>query len=259
MARGTRWLLALAVVAVQAGCGGGGAAGKREAEQPKVTIVVTETPAPERDQAARDRQYADAIEEPDDEQPEQTAAIGTDPRPHSETREPPEVAPHRYDRRQWRHWVDADGDCQDTRQEVLIAESEVPVTFETKRRCRVKTGRWTCPYTGQVFTNPRKLDVDHFVPLGHAAMAGGGGWTAAQKLAYANDLDDPEHLVAVAASANRSKGKKGPDEWLPANEAYRCQYVRVWSSIKKRWKLATSSREGVVIKDIERACQAASR
>ena len=47
-----------------------------------------------------------------------------------------------YERRDWKHWVDEDGDCQDARLEVLIAESLVAVTFETDRECRVETGRW---------------------------------------------------------------------------------------------------------------------
>ena len=82
-----------------------------------------------------------------------------------------------YDRDLYRHWIDADGDCQDTRQEVLIAQSLQPVVLDG-RGCRVVSGRWFDPYTGQTFTDPGDLDIDHFIPLAEVHRSGGDIWTA---------------------------------------------------------------------------------
>ena len=94
-----------------------------------------------------------------------------------------------YDRGEWRHWLDEDDDCQDARQETLIAEADGPLTYETDDNCRVETGRWVDPYTLAVFEDPSDLDVDHVVPLANAHRSGGWAWTRERKADYANDLN----------------------------------------------------------------------
>ena len=44
-----------------------------------------------------------------------------------------------YNRADYKHWIDADKDCQNTRQEVLIAESLERVTLD-KKGCKVVKG-----------------------------------------------------------------------------------------------------------------------
>jgi hypothetical protein len=150
--------------------------------------------------------------------------------------EPPEPPPE-YNRKDWKHWIDADKDCQDTRQEVLIAESTTPVVFEEGKQCRVESGTWLDPYTGKTFTAPSSLDVDHVVPLRAAHDSGGAYWDASRREDFANDLEDPRALRAVALGANRSKGSKAPDEWLPENEGFRCQYIEEYVALVTRWEL----------------------
>ena len=148
-----------------------------------------------------------------------------------------------YNRDNWKHWTDADRDCQDARNEVLIAESKAQVTYRSDRRCRVASGEWLAPYTSSVVTDPSKLDVDHMVPLGNAHRSGAWNWSAQQREQYANYLDDPQHLIAVTASANRSKGARGPEEWQPEDRSYWCQYAIDWITIKNTWQLTVTQAE----------------
>ena len=48
----------------------------------------------------------------------------------------------KYNRSNWKHWIDVDKDCQNTRDEVLIRDSIIPVKFKTRKKCKVKSGLW---------------------------------------------------------------------------------------------------------------------
>ena len=158
-----------------------------------------------------------------------------------------------YSRSLYRHWVDADGDCQNTRQEVLIQESLQPVKLDG-RGCKVIAGRWYDPYTDQTFSDPAKLDIDHLVPLAEVHRSGGDKWGSQHRSDYANDLSDPRSLIAVMASANRTKSDKDPANWLPPNLKYRCDYIEAWIGVKKRWSLKMDATEMVVVQSIVADC-----
>jgi hypothetical protein len=113
--------------------------------------------------------------------------------------------------------------------------------------CRVISGTWEDPYTGNTYTDPSILDIDHVIALANAHISGGWAWTPEQKQAFANDLTNPESLIAVYNGANRSKGDRAPDEWLPTNLSYRCQYVQVWLIIKERYALSLTAKEARAI------------
>ena len=161
----------------------------------------------------------------------------------------------KYDRGEWSHWADEDGDCQDARQEALVAESETPVKYTNEDRCRVASGSWEGPFTGEFFTDPGSLDVDHMVPLANAHRSGGWAWSDDRKREYANDLTYAGHLIAVQASANRAKGSKGPDDWRPPERGYWCEYAIDWISIKNAWELTATGTEAVALGEMLDACE----
>ena len=159
-----------------------------------------------------------------------------------------------YDRGDWKHWVDEDGDCQNARHEVLVHESLVDVNFKEPDNCQVATGEWLDPFTGETITDATKLDVDHMVPLKNAHDSGGWAWDKDRKKAYANYMMYEDHLIAVTASANRKKGAKGPEDWKPSNEAYWCDYAKGWIEIKSQWKLTATNSEWTALQEMTETC-----
>ena len=145
-----------------------------------------------------------------------------------------------YNRALFKHWIDADKDCFDTRVEVLIAEAKTWPKF--KSRCKVTTGEWFSVYDNQTITDSSKLDVDHLVPLQEAWQSGADQWSNKKRQDFANDLSEGNSLIAVTLGTNRAKGSKEPQNWLPTS-SYVCQYLIDWVDVKKRWGLSVDQVE----------------
>ena len=145
-----------------------------------------------------------------------------------------------YNRSLFKHWIDADKDCFDSRVEVLIAESKTWPKF--KSRCKVSFGEWFSVYDNLTITDSAKLDIDHLVPLQEAWQSGADTWSNKKRQDFANDLSEGNSLIAVTLGSNRSKGSKEPQNWLPTS-SYVCQYLIDWVDVKTRWNLSVDQVE----------------
>lgn len=152
-----------------------------------------------------------------------------------------------YDRDLFRHWIDANSDCQNTRDEVLDGESRVNVAG-----CDIRSGKWVSYYERRTFTDSSDLDIDHVVALAEAWDSGASRWNAGTRTRYANDLADARTLVAVSASVNRSKSDQDPAEWLPRYG--RCTYVKHWVAVKIRWSLKVNTAEKRALSRVASNC-----
>jgi hypothetical protein len=156
-----------------------------------------------------------------------------------------------YDRSDWPHWLDSDKDCQNTRHEILIQTSIKPVKFKSDRQCNVLSGEWFDSYSGETYFVSNELDLDHIVPLKFAHGHGGDKWSRDRKALFANDL---ANLILVQASLNRQKGAKGPDEWLPPNHQYRCEYIKLFNNVMAKYDLVYIPSEQRIVNKMIKAC-----
>lgn len=163
-----------------------------------------------------------------------------------------------YDRTAFRHWIDADRDCQDTRAEVLARDSKVPVTYTSTRRCTVSTGSWFSWYDGATLTSASSIDIDHLIALKEAWESGASTWSASERERYANDLGYPASLQAIRDSVNQSKSDKDPANWMPSRAAARCDYVTKWVQVKYRWRLSVDAVEKLALSSVLVGCPSVS-
>nr|WP_242523986.1 HNH endonuclease family protein [Microbulbifer salipaludis] len=147
----------------------------------------------------------------------------------------------KYRRSEWLpRWSDTDRDCQDTRHELLIRYSLAPVTYTDHRSCKVASGLWMDPYTGNFYELASDLDVEHIVPLKWAHERGGAHWSRAKKRAFA---EDPDNLWLVDDGRNQSKGHRGPDEWMPPYGPVQQYYLRRFIAVAEKYGLQATPAE----------------
>ena len=155
-----------------------------------------------------------------------------------------------YARSEFQHWIDADGDGCSTRNEVLIAEADDPVTVGSG--CSLSGGRWFSYYDRVSWTQTSDVDIDHMVPLAEAWDSGARTWSDATRRAFANDLGDYRTLVGVTDNVNQAKGDKDIREWLPTYD--KCRYLREFVAVKHRWRLSVNSAEKTAMQSLAGGC-----
>jgi hypothetical protein len=154
-----------------------------------------------------------------------------------------------YNRAAFPHWIDADGDCQDTRAEILIIESRAPVTYTTNSQCTVAGGRWLSPWDNRIWTVASDVDIDHHVPLKEAWESGARSWVSVNRQRFANDSYGYS-LIAITDNLNASKGDRDAAQWLPPVASTRCAYATQWVLVKYRWKLSIDPTERAALSNI---------
>ncbi|GAA4717997.1 HNH endonuclease family protein [Isoptericola chiayiensis] len=152
-----------------------------------------------------------------------------------------------YDRDEFDHWTDPDGNGCDARNDAL-ARDLVDETVD-ENGCTVLTGTLaTEPYTGETDRAFERgsddlavsLDAEHLVALQNAWISGAHAWDEDRREEFAND---PANLLMVDPSENRAKGAANAAEWLPPNNAFRCRYVATQIHIKAAYDLAVTQPE----------------
>jgi len=155
----------------------------------------------------------------------------------------PEYEATPYDRSEFPHWDDEDGDGMNTRLEILSLEKVGNVGWYSRW-----DGEW---YAGEGGLSAPRFDIDHIVSLKEAWRSGADEWSASDKDRFADDM---LNLTAVTASSNRSKGAKDASEWLPPIPSGQCYLSIRVIQVKTKWSLSIDQDEHTALKELTESC-----
>ena len=79
-------------------------------------------------------------------------------------------------------------------------------------------------------------------------------WSEEKKTQFANNLNDPDLLIAVESRTNREKSSHTPDQWKPENPSYWCEYAYDWIRIKYEWNLSVTQNEWDALQEMTATC-----
>lgn len=149
-------------------------------------------------------------------------------------------------------WAKTEG-C-DTRNIILTRDLKDTVIADD---CKVMSGVLPDPYTGKDIaftrgaTTSAAVQIDHVVALSNAWQTGAQQLTAEQRVALAND---PLELLAADGPANQKKSAGDAATWLPANKAFRCQYVARQIAVKQKYSLWVTDAEKAAMQRVLGTC-----
>ena len=155
-------------------------------------------------------------------------------------------------------WEDTDHNGCDTRNDILRRDLVEVRLKPGTHGCVVLSGTLHDPYSGRSMAFERGqgtselVQIDHVVSLGNAWQSGAAGWSAAKRLAFAND---PLDLLAVEGTLNQQKGDANAASWLPPNKAFRCTYVARQVSVKAAYQLSVTAAEKAAMQRVLAGCR----
>lgn len=124
-------------------------------------------------------------------------------------------------------------------------------------QCRVISGQLHDPYTGETIDFRRGASSSQAVQIDHVVALSNAWQTGAQNLSYEKReqlANDPLELLAVSGEANQQKSAGDAATWLPANKAFRCQYVARQISVKSKYELWVTPPERAAMERVLSSC-----